>query len=121
MKEGTRVRLIRDVERFPHCFAHAGQTGTYVGHRMGISAVRMDAYFDGLDEWQNCLEWYDEETGPMIEDVEILTALDVSNVEFTMIPAPERALEFVIEGADANYVFGDHLPYEGVVERKGAA
>jgi hypothetical protein len=58
-----RVRFKRDVDRYPHAFIKAGELGTYIGHRMGEDAVRLDRHDENLNEWQNCVMWYDESIG----------------------------------------------------------
>lgn len=61
---GTRVRLRRDVERFPHFIAPAGATGTvsYVDREM--TAVHMDEPIPGCEDWENEIMWYEMSTGP---------------------------------------------------------
>jgi hypothetical protein len=57
---GMRVRLVRDVERYPHFIAEAGRTGVVVdATERSLIAVKMDELLEGSDEWDNsvCWEW----------------------------------------------------------------
>jgi hypothetical protein len=57
---GTRVRLTRDVERFP-TVVPAGQIGTVVLRDRGVLAVRLEDEIEGLADWRNELMWEDED------------------------------------------------------------
>lgn len=60
-KVGDRVKLVRDVERFPDFIAPAGATGTVSGIEInGDIAVKMDAIITGCEEWNNEIHWYDD-------------------------------------------------------------
>lgn len=87
MIAGQRIRLIRDVERFPEGIYPKGTTGTFVGHRMGVSAMRLDGHHDELRSWDNCILWNeDSDYSRFIEDdVEPLSTVDVRNVELEVI------------------------------------
>lgn len=58
MQEGDRVRLRRDVERYPHFTVPEGQTGTVVEASDELIAVRLDEPVEGAEEWDNQLRWY---------------------------------------------------------------
>jgi hypothetical protein len=58
---GTRVRVRRIVERFPHALIEPGATGTVVTSDEHVYAVRLDRYEPGLKEWDNELHWYPNE------------------------------------------------------------
>jgi len=62
---GTRIRLTRDVDRYPNCLVMQGKTGTVVVADPHIIYVYMDERVDGLDgtEWNNCLQWTDPDGG----------------------------------------------------------
>lgn len=60
LKMGDRVRLRRDVERYPHFIARAGMTGTVVIADHDTIAVRMDEHLDGCEEWDNEVIWSDD-------------------------------------------------------------
>jgi hypothetical protein len=79
---GQRLRLTKDVERFPEGIYPKGTTGTFVGQRMGVSAMRLDEFHDELKEWDNCLLWNeDSDYSRFIEDeTEPLVEIDVRNV-----------------------------------------
>lgn len=58
IKIGTRVRLTLDIENYPFILAKAGLTGTLVekNNDDGFWLVKLDKYFEDLDEWDNCLQ-----------------------------------------------------------------
>lgn len=53
---GTRVRLRRNVERFPHFIAGEGTTGIVVTTDEQF-CVRMDDHLPGAEEWENEILW----------------------------------------------------------------
>lgn len=59
MDEGTRVRLKRDVDRYPHFVAPEGAEGTVTKNWDDLIAVKLDEDLDGADEWDNEVQWYD--------------------------------------------------------------
>lgn len=60
MEEGTRVRLARNVERYPHFVAPAGAEGVITTISENLIAVRLDEDVEGADEWNNEVHWHDE-------------------------------------------------------------
>lgn len=78
VEEGMRVRLDRDVERFPHFTAPAGMTGTVTDITDNNISVRMDEHLPGAETWDNEIVWHDvddasassfyEDTTPIIAD-----------------------------------------------------
>jgi hypothetical protein len=58
---GTRVRLVEEVDIFPHGILPAGATGTVIARRGAEGDIRFDTHFDFLDEWDNVLFIYPEE------------------------------------------------------------
>jgi hypothetical protein len=85
MNIGQRIRLTKDVERFPDFIARKGMTGTFAGHRMGVSLMEMDARLEGAEHWENCIIWNeDSDYSRFIEDdVEELQSMDVTSVQIT--------------------------------------
>jgi hypothetical protein len=70
---GQRVRLTRDVERYPHFIADAGTPGTVVdigSGRWGHIAVRMDLHIPGAETWDNEVMWSDDEIARFWDDCE---------------------------------------------------
>ncbi len=64
-----RMILTKDVERFPDFIAYKGMTGTFIGHRMGVSMLKMDAHLNGAENWDNCILWNeDSDYSRFIED-----------------------------------------------------
>jgi hypothetical protein len=62
---GTRVRFVREVDRYPFATAKAGELGTVShveyekdGDRIANVAVTLDRFDPGLREWHNAVEWY---------------------------------------------------------------
>ena len=66
-KMGDRVRLTRDVERYPHFIAPRGTTGTVTFSDTSAGAqirllVLSDKKIRGAEEWENQIEWaYDDD------------------------------------------------------------
>lgn len=66
---GDRVRLVRCVERYPHASVPAGSLGTVKAFTdpsdplRQIFEVKLDKYYDGLDDWDNCLQWHQWDAG----------------------------------------------------------
>lgn len=59
MNEGTRVRLRRDVDRYPHFVAPQGAEGTVTKNGDDFLAVKLDEPLDGAEEWDNEVQWYE--------------------------------------------------------------
>lgn len=72
--EGDRVRLRRDVERYPHFIAPAGALGTVVDiGDPAIYSVRLDEPVAGAEDWSNEVHWQldtGEEPGDDLELVD---------------------------------------------------
>lgn len=77
---GGPVRLIREVERFPHGLWEPGTLGTLATVRPDLLAVRLEVRYEALTEWHNELHWYpphgDEHAGltDFYQDVEPVKA-----------------------------------------------
>ncbi len=56
--EGTRVRLTRDVDRFPHFIAPKGAEGTVTSVDEYALCVRLDETLPGAEDWDNEVHWY---------------------------------------------------------------
>lgn len=78
MDAGTKVRLGRDVERYPHFVAEAGLTGTVTTFSDDLVVVRLDDPVSGAEEWDNEIHWYrgqfeDEDFKKVLQqDVELI-------------------------------------------------
>ena len=73
--EGARVRLRRNVERFPHFIAPAGAAGvvSFVGAGPGGSVcVKLDAPLAGAEEWDNEVVWTEDDLAALASDLEVL-------------------------------------------------
>ncbi len=62
--ENDRVRLTRNVERFPHFIARAGMVGTVTEATEEIVCIKMDEHLDGAEEWDNEVVWTPEDEYP---------------------------------------------------------
>lgn len=73
---GQRVKLVRGVDRLPDFYAEKELTGTVQSVREEMIIVKMDAPLAGSEQWDNCIEWTDNDlTNPVLEfwlDVESL-------------------------------------------------
>jgi hypothetical protein len=69
---GQRLKLVRDVERFPHFIARAGMTGTVTSADSGTVCLRMDDDLPGAEEWSNEVVWSADHDETPEGDVEIL-------------------------------------------------
>jgi len=58
LEVGQRVRLRRNVERYPHFIAGAGLTGTVSYVDAAMVGVTMDEHIDGCETWDNEVMWY---------------------------------------------------------------
>ncbi|HSS43055.1 MAG TPA: hypothetical protein VLK37_10980 [Solirubrobacterales bacterium] len=54
---GSRGRLRRSVDRFPHFVAQAGATGTVTEATDSLIALRLDRFLPGAEEWDNEVCW----------------------------------------------------------------
>lgn len=60
---GDRVRLTRNVDRYPHFIAPAGATGVLTSCDNDLWAVRLDLKVDGAEDWDNEVQWYPDNCG----------------------------------------------------------
>ena len=58
---GSRARLLRVVERFPHFLIKEGATGRITEATESLIALRMDEFVPGAEEWDNELYWTQED------------------------------------------------------------
>jgi hypothetical protein len=76
---GSRGRLRRNVDRFPHFVAQAGAAGTVTEATDALVALRMDEPLPGAEEWDNEVCWTSDDieaadqtvAAVFYEDVEI--------------------------------------------------
>jgi hypothetical protein len=76
---GSRGRLRRSVDRFPHFVALAGATGTVTEATESLIALRMDVPLPGAEPWDNEVCWTSDDieaadqtvAAVFYEDVEI--------------------------------------------------
>jgi hypothetical protein len=68
---GTRVRIISPVERFPHALVEEG-LGTITHNAHKLIGVTLDDHYEGLDEWDNALAWFEEDLLSFLGDVEFV-------------------------------------------------
>ena len=70
---GTRVRLVKDVDNYPHVWLKPGETGVVTdfedGHRERRLHILLDKHHDELAEWLNVLQIYEdvEHKNPPVE------------------------------------------------------
>jgi len=77
---GSRGRLRRSVDRFPHLVAQAGATGTVTEATDSLIALRLDELLPDAGEWDNEVCWTSDDieaadqtvAAVFYEDVEII-------------------------------------------------
>lgn len=69
---GTRVRLVRDVDRFPDFTAKAGATGIVTTNAPDFFAVKLDVELDGAEGWDNEVHWHGEMLADISAEVEVV-------------------------------------------------
>jgi len=77
---GSRARLRRGVDRFPHFVAQAGAMGTVTEATDSLIALRLDELLSGAEEWDNEVCWTSDDieaadqtvAAVFYEDVEII-------------------------------------------------
>lgn len=86
LKDGARVRLIGNAERYPHFIAPSGATGTVVDHGdPAITlAVRLDEPLPGAEEWGNEVHWLDGDGDPSGD-------VSTSPVTYTLVEFHQQA------------------------------
>jgi hypothetical protein len=67
---GHKVRLVRDVERFPNFIAWENMTGVIVDNR--TPAVLMDEKIDGCEEWENQVLWNGQHKKDFSQEVQLI-------------------------------------------------
>lgn len=85
LRVGTRIKLIRTVERYPNFVVEVGATGTVTQNDKHGIAAKMDKEIKGCEEWNNAIIWSDDEVEQFVDDVQMIgynaqveTAYDVA-------------------------------------------
>lgn len=69
---GSRVKLKRDVERYPHFIAESWRLGRVVLNDDDMFSVLMDVKLPGAEEWDNEIQWNDDLLEDVNDDVEVV-------------------------------------------------
>ena len=84
-KEGERVELRHDVDRYPHFVADAGEHGTvsytHEDAHGGTIAVRMDNPINGAEEWNNEVQWDAAIVNGVLVSANVLSARDLKRID----------------------------------------
>lgn len=90
-KEGTRVRLTKDVERYPHFTARKGAKGTVTESGDGTVMVLMDEPIKGCEDWDNEVIWSADlaTIEEFYEQTEILTEAEDDGWQILRLTARE--------------------------------
>lgn len=72
---GTKVRLKRNVERYPHFIAKKGSTGVVTSSDEDNLWVKMDEHLDGAEEWDNEIQWFDDFLHDVTDDLEVMAVV----------------------------------------------
>ena len=84
---GKRIRLRREVERFPDFVVWENSTGIISeikkdkGEKYWSICAKMDEPIDGAKHWGNCIIWQDQYLADFEQDVEILEDEPVAVIE----------------------------------------
>jgi hypothetical protein len=78
---GKRIRLRREVERFPDFIAWENSTGVIDNVDKYQIVTKMDEPIDGAEHWHNCIIWQDQHLADFEQDVEILEDEPVAVIE----------------------------------------
>lgn len=68
---GKKVRLKRDVDRYPNFVAKAGSTGVINWWSDDDASVKLDEPLAGAEHWDNCILWAALNGECMWDDVEV--------------------------------------------------
>jgi hypothetical protein len=70
VRDGDRVRLTHDVERYPHFIAPKGATGIVREDGPDLFVVKLDQALAGAEEWENEIHWSNgDDPGPDLERI----------------------------------------------------
>lgn len=69
---GTKVRLMHEVDRYPHFIAAKGMVGVVSHADEHTVCVRMDEHLPGAEEWDNEVVWSVGDGDDPARDVEIV-------------------------------------------------
>ena len=69
---GERVRLLHNVDRYPHFIAPEGAVGTVVSSDQEVFAVRLDEHLKGAETWANEVCWYPTNGDDPSQDIEAI-------------------------------------------------
>ncbi len=71
LRVGMRVRLVHNVERYPHFVARKGMTGTVsMADMREAVCVRLDEFLPGAEDWDNEVCWYPQNGDDPSADLE---------------------------------------------------
>jgi len=70
---GDEIRLIQDVDRFPHFVAKKGATGVVSEVRTDLICVRMDEKIPGAEVWDNDLSWSEGQIQGIDREIEVIS------------------------------------------------
>ncbi len=70
---GQRVRLRREVDRYPHFLAPVGAVGEVVNSDETAVWVRLDDPLEGAEPWGNEINWAEHDLERLVDDLEVLS------------------------------------------------
>ncbi len=70
-----KIRLVRDVERYPDFIARKGMTGEIDEISKGFISVQIDDHLEGAEAWNNRILWTGDFLNDFTEDVEYIKDL----------------------------------------------
>ena len=68
-EEGQRVQFKRSLDLYPDAFIEAGEFGTVWEQSKGAFLVLMDKVHDGLGHWDNCVDFTDDPSDSVSEQI----------------------------------------------------
>jgi hypothetical protein len=116
---GTRVRTKAVIDRFSDfCIKEIGLTGTVEMVSSEVISVKMDKHIPELDDWGNCLDWYDnnDTMKDFWDEMEIIP-LKKKIKESQMIDNIEALVDQCAKD-DLLDLYGYLFPHQKIIEEK---
>lgn len=106
MSDDETYVLIKNVERYPHAYVPAGNTGTITEYTAELVSLKLNVAFFGLVEWDNHLEWNQDDS----EDHDARTAFCEDARPVTVKTSPRNVdIDLTVAVSEAEDAFWDKI------------